>query len=143
MRGKALASGFVDLPYRLYQGDPLWVPPLRSDVHKLISAKTNPFFAEADIENFVAIDVAGTVVGRISATIHHAYNDRFGHEHAFFGLFESVNDPATVMLVVRNGYQVLSLQASVLQKLSALTGVISTIHGSVLQFASTWICLIR
>lgn len=93
VRGKALASGFVDLPYRLYQGDPLWVPPLRSDVHKLISAKTNPFFAEADIENFVAMDGAGTVVGRVSATIHHAYNDRFGPEHAFFGLFESENDP--------------------------------------------------
>ena len=89
---KALAREFVELPFRLYRDDPLWAPPLRSDVLKLISAKHNPFFAEADIENFVALDERGVAIGRISATIHRDYNVRFGLESAFFGLLETEND---------------------------------------------------
>jgi len=95
VRGRALTRAFVDLPYRLYRDDPLWVPPLRGDMHKLISPAKNPFHAEADIEHFIALDDRGTAVGRISATVHHAYNERFGQEHAFFGLLELEND-ATV-----------------------------------------------
>ena len=90
--GKGLAREFVELPFRLYRDDPLWAPPLRSDVLKLISAKHNPFFAEADIENFVALDERGCAIGRISATIHRDYNTRFGPENAFFGLLETEND---------------------------------------------------
>jgi GNAT superfamily N-acetyltransferase len=89
VRNKKLAQNFVELPFRLYRDDELWVPPLRSDVHKLISPKHNPFFAEADIENFIALDGNGKTVGRISASIHREYNQRFGQEQAFFGLLES------------------------------------------------------
>jgi hypothetical protein len=92
MTGKELINAFVDLPFRLYQDDPFWAPPLRSDVHKLISPKHNPFFAEADIENFVALNESKRVVGRISAIIHRDYNERFGIENAFFGLLELEDD---------------------------------------------------
>ncbi|MCW8237302.1 hypothetical protein, partial [Verminephrobacter eiseniae] len=46
----------------------------------------------AAIEHFVAFNEAGVVVvGRISATIHHDYNSRFGEQHVFFGYFECEN----------------------------------------------------
>src|SRR5437667_839514 len=87
-----MARQFVELPFRIYEDDPLWVPPLRSAVHKIISPKHNPFFSEAEIENFVALDGEGRAVGRISASIHAEYNQRFGSEHVFFGFLEVEND---------------------------------------------------
>lgn len=84
---RRLTDLYIDLPFRLYRHDPLWVPPLRADIRKLMSPKKNPLFAEAAIEHFVAFNEAGVVVGRISATIHHDYNSRFGEQHVFFGYF--------------------------------------------------------
>ena len=84
---------YIETPFRLYQNDPLWVPPLRADMRKMMSPKKNPLFAEADIQHFVAVDSMGTPLGRISATIHHDYNRRFGEDHAFFGFFECEQRP--------------------------------------------------
>ena len=80
---------YIEVPFRLYRNDPLWVPPLRSDMRRMMSPRKNPLFAEADIQHFVAVDDDGTPLGRISTTIHHDYNRRFGEERAFFGFFES------------------------------------------------------
>jgi GNAT superfamily N-acetyltransferase len=94
VRTPAQRRAFVDLPFRLYRDDPLWVPPLRGDMHRLMSPSKNPFFDEAEIEHFLCVDAQGRTVGRISASIHHAYNERYGQDNAFFGLLEMENDPA-------------------------------------------------
>ena len=65
---KADENDFIELPYRLYAGDPHWVPPLRSDVRELLDAKKNPFFDHARLQLFLARE-NGSVVGRISAHI--------------------------------------------------------------------------
>ncbi len=85
---------FIELPFRLYANDPLWIAPLRSDMKRMLSPRHNPFFREAEIEHFLAVDAQGQVQGRISVSIHAAYNERFGDEHVFFGLFEVAQDPA-------------------------------------------------
>ncbi|WP_338525314.1 hypothetical protein NUH87_06685 [Pseudomonas batumici] len=85
---------FIELPFRLYADDPLWIAPLRSDMKRLLSPRHNPFFREAEIEHFLAVDAQGQVQGRISVSIHAAYNERFGDEHVFFGFFEVAPDPA-------------------------------------------------
>ncbi len=66
--GKQALTDFVELPYRLYAGDPNWVPPLRSDVYELLNPEKNPFFKHAEGQLFVARR-AGRAVGRISAHI--------------------------------------------------------------------------
>lgn len=83
------AAQYIEVPFRLYRNDPLWVPPLRADMRRMMSPRKNPLFAEAEIEHFVAVDGNGTPLGRISTTIHHDYNRRFGEDRAFFGFFES------------------------------------------------------
>ncbi len=97
MRSVASAAdlrAFVDLPYRHYRNDPLWVPPLRRDVATLLSRTENPFFEHAYVEYFLARSPAGRVVGRIAAI----KNDAHGRAHpdeatvGFFGLFESVDE---------------------------------------------------
>ncbi len=66
--GKQALSDFVELPYRLYAGDPNWVPPLRNEVYELLNPEKNPFYKHAEGQLFVARR-AGKAVGRISAHI--------------------------------------------------------------------------
>jgi hypothetical protein len=61
---------FVDLPYRLYADNPNWVPPLKSEVHGLITPGKNPWLEHAELQLFLAVR-GGAVVGRISAHIDH------------------------------------------------------------------------
>jgi GNAT superfamily N-acetyltransferase len=83
---------FVDLPFELYKNDPVWVPPLKSDVHALFDRAKNPFFEHAEVEPFLAWR-DDRAVGRIVAIDNHAHNAFHGDQVGFFGFFESVDDP--------------------------------------------------
>ena len=85
---------FIAFPYKLHRGDPLWVPPLRMDVRKLLSREKNPFFQHSEAAYFLAErrSGGGGVVGRIAA-IHNRRHDEFHDDGAgFFGFFECAND---------------------------------------------------
>ncbi len=82
---------FFDVADRIYAGDPHWVPPLRNDVAKVFS-DANPLFGHAEMQLFVARR-AGADVGRIAAVLDRNHNDFHGERVAFFGFFESVDDP--------------------------------------------------
>jgi len=84
---------FIELPYRLYRGDPYWVPPLRIAVKELLDREKHPFYKNAQAEFYLARQ-NGKVVGRIAAIIDQGHN-RFHEENAgFFGFFESIDDQA-------------------------------------------------
>ncbi len=65
---KSDRTAFVDLPFRLYAGDPNWVPPLKSEVHALITPGKNPWFEHGEAQLFLA-ETGSRVTGRISAHI--------------------------------------------------------------------------
>lgn len=92
VRGKADLKAFIDLPYRLYSDDPLWVPPLRMDIKDQLNRKKNPWFEHSEAEFFLARR-AGRVVGRISAHIDHNFNEFQDNEWGLFGWFECEDDP--------------------------------------------------
>jgi hypothetical protein len=83
---------FVDLPFRLYRNDPNWVPPLRSDLKNILTPGRNPFWNHAERELLLA-ERDGAVVGRTAAIVDHNYNKYHTSKLAFFGFFESENDP--------------------------------------------------
>ena len=83
---------FVELPYRLYAGDPNWPPPLRSDVRWMLDPAKNPFWKHAKRELFLARR-EGRVVGRIATIVDDEHNRVHGEKIGFFGFFESENDP--------------------------------------------------
>ena len=89
-RSKRDLSRFFDVADRIYRGDSNWVPPLRSDVAKVL-AQSNPFFRHAEIELFVARR-DGEDAGRIAAVLDRHHNDFQGEKTGFFGFFESEND---------------------------------------------------
>lgn len=95
VRQRRNTAAFVAAAWQIRRDDPAWVPQLRRTVRRAMSPDHNPFHREAYIEHFVARRChgadRGTVLGRVAATIHPAYADKYG-PRAFFGLFESVPD---------------------------------------------------
>jgi len=90
---KKLLKEFVELPFRLYRGDPYWVPPLRMAVNELLDRRKHPFYTNADAEFFLALR-DGRTVGRVAAIVDRNYNKFHDEQAGFFGFFEAENDPA-------------------------------------------------
>ena len=57
---------FTRLPARLYESDPVWIPPLPFEREAYFSHRSNPLFKEKRITLWVVYD-SGQPVGRISA----------------------------------------------------------------------------
>ena len=97
-RGKADLERFFSVAERIYAADPLWVPPLRADMAKVFSPE-NPFFRHAEMQLFLARR-GEEAVGRIAAIVDRHHNEFHGERTAFFGFFESVDDPAVARALV-------------------------------------------
>jgi GNAT superfamily N-acetyltransferase len=89
---------FVEVPWRLYRGDPCWTPPLKADYlgSKLLGlpgllTPQHPYHQQADVTHFLARR-GSELVGRVSAAINHRFNDYHKTEIGFFGFFETVRD---------------------------------------------------
>lgn len=82
---------FVMLPWKIYQNDPNWVPPLIADVKETLDKKRNPFFCHADCELYIAQSNNETV-GRVAAIVDYNYCKYHKKNVGFFGFFETVND---------------------------------------------------
>ena len=83
---------FLKVSYGIYQNDPHWVAPLLMDQKKVFT-DANPMFEHAMMQLWVARR-NGQDVGRIAGIIDHNHNRAAKDQAAFFGFFESVNDPA-------------------------------------------------
>jgi hypothetical protein len=91
--GRRDVQRFIRLPWRIYRDDPVWVPPLIRDVRFLLDRDRHPFHRHAEVEYFLAWR-GNDCVGRVAAIVNHTHV-RFHEENAgFFGLFESIDDPA-------------------------------------------------
>ncbi len=91
VENKKQLNQFVKLPWKIYNGDPNWVPPLISDVKKLLDRNHHPFHKHAEVEYFLAYR-GKEVVGRIAAFVNFRHNEYWNEKTGFFGFFESVND---------------------------------------------------
>jgi GNAT superfamily N-acetyltransferase len=91
VRSKRDLIRFIRLPWRLYRGSPLWVPPLISERKRFLDRDRNPFFEHADAEYFMAWR-GGEPVGRISAHIDHRLNEYQDVNWGLFGFFECEDD---------------------------------------------------
>ena len=83
---------FVELPYRLFASESDWVPPLRSDVRRMLDPAENPFWNHAR-RTLLLARRDGSVVGRVAAIADDEHNRVHGDRTAFFGFFECENDP--------------------------------------------------
>jgi hypothetical protein len=88
---RADVARFLELPFRLYRGDPNWVPPLRRDAVLLLNRKRHPFYEHSDAAFFVALR-NGRVAGRIGALELRPYNRAHDVRQASFTMFDCDDD---------------------------------------------------
>ncbi|MBM4041664.1 MAG: N-acetyltransferase [Planctomycetes bacterium] len=83
---------FLRLPWRLYRGDPNWVPPLLSSAARTLDPQRNPFYQHAESRLYLAWR-GRRLVGRVIATVDRNYNDYHKDTMGFWGFFECEDDP--------------------------------------------------
>jgi hypothetical protein len=82
---------FLNVSYGIYANDPHWVAPLLMDLKKVFTAE-NPLFQHARMQLWIARR-DGQDVGRIAGIVDDHYNQSAKEPAAFFGFFESADDP--------------------------------------------------
>jgi len=82
---------FMQFAWSLYNGDPNWIPPLRTNQKELLNFKRHAFYENAKIHTFLAIR-ADKTVGRIAAIIDGHHNDYHKERRGMFGFFECIDD---------------------------------------------------
>ena len=91
---RAHFRAFVDLPWKLYQDDPNWVPPLRLDFKSLMTPGKHPFWLRAERELFIALR-GDQVVGRVAAIVDDNYNHHYHTKLGSWGFFECERNAET------------------------------------------------
>src|SRR3954451_20965483 len=91
-RTPAGVARFLRVPYAIYRDDPNWVAPLLADLKTVFTDK-NPLFEHAAMKLWVAVR-GGRDVGRVAGILARNHNDFHKERTAFFGFFESVDEPA-------------------------------------------------
>ncbi len=91
VRGRREMREFIRLPWRVYEGDPFWVPPLLAERRRFFDRRRNPFFRQAEAEYF-APERSGRIGGTMAAFIDR--EDLRLHDAAagLFGFFETIRD---------------------------------------------------
>ena len=88
VEGRRALRSFVDLPRKLYAGDPNFVPPLTSEEVKKLLPGVNPYFGHAQAA-FWILERDGIPVGRISAARDRSFDEFHRKKAGFFGHFEA------------------------------------------------------
>jgi hypothetical protein len=83
---------FIRLPMRLNRHDPNYIQPLLMERREALTPKTNPFFAHAEVQLWLAVR-DGVDVGRISAQIDRLMPESLG-KAGHFGMIAAEDDPA-------------------------------------------------
>ena len=91
-------KAFVDFAWEVYKDDPAWVPPLKDEVHGLITPGKNPWFEHATAQLWLA-ERAGDVVGRISAQVDQLVQEHMGPGTGQWGMFEVLDGQAAAKLI--------------------------------------------
>ncbi|MDJ0619849.1 MAG: hypothetical protein QNJ63_24425 [Calothrix sp. MO_192.B10] len=85
-------QAFLDIPEKVYQNDPNWVPPIRSSIAKQL-LPDNPFSEYGQFQQFIAVESgSGKPLGRIVAAINQRLIEQEGKNIGLFGYFESVEE---------------------------------------------------
>ena len=90
---------FLELPYRLYCHDPIWVPPLRDEQRGQFDARRNPMLEHCERELFL-LQEGSTTIGRIAAFVDALATAFWKEDIGLFGYFECVQDPEAARVLL-------------------------------------------
>jgi hypothetical protein len=89
---------FVDFAWEVYKDDPHWVPPLKDEVHGLITPGKNPWFEHARAQLWLA-ERGGKVVGRISAQVDDLVQEYMEPGTGQWGFLDALDEEAAQALI--------------------------------------------
>lgn len=89
---KKWMKAFISFPHQLYNNDPFYIPLPDLVMLDMFNEKKNPFFRNAIVAYFLAVDENGNVFGRIAAIENLDHLEQYKDETGFFGFFDCVND---------------------------------------------------
>jgi hypothetical protein len=95
---KADRKAFVDFAWDVYRDDPAWVPPLKDEVHGLITPGKNPWFEHAKAKLWLA-ERDGKIVGRISAQVDQLVQQHMEQGTGQWGMLEALDGEAASALI--------------------------------------------
>jgi hypothetical protein len=95
--GKGM-NDFLSVPVEIYKNDPYLIPPQWSEVLRVLNPAKNPYFEHASLKIYVCYSDK-IPVSRAVMVVNHLYPQRWNKKSAFFGFFESFNDPKPVVLM--------------------------------------------
>jgi hypothetical protein len=98
VESKSDRQAFVNFAWDVYRNDPAWVPPLKDEVHGLITPGKNPWFEHARAKFWLA-ERGGKVVGRISAQVDELVQQHMGEGTGQWGMFEALDGEAAAALI--------------------------------------------
>jgi len=91
VHSRADRNAFIRFPWRIYENDHAWVPPLIIERKAFFDRKSHPFYRHGDAALFLARQ-NGEVVGRIMASDDPNYNAIHDSNVGCFGQFECVDN---------------------------------------------------
>ncbi len=100
VKGKGDLKKFIKFPWKIYKGNPAWVPPLIIDRRDFLNKQKNPFYKIAETQLFLARH-QGEIVGRIATCINRAHNEFHQEKMGSFGFFECIEDYAVARKMLK------------------------------------------
>ena len=82
---------FLTFPWRVFRGDPLWVPPILEEWDRRMDPEQGPWFQHGTAELFIAWK-EGEPVGTICCAKEEARNEQLGRRDCIFGFNHYVRD---------------------------------------------------
>lgn len=99
---KIAEKEFIELPVRLYRGNPCWIRPLDNDIRNVFNPEKNPCFKHGECTRWILRDEKGECVGRVAAFINRKTCNLDKYTVGQMGFFECIdNKEAAFMLFDR------------------------------------------
>lgn len=90
---KITEKAFIELPVRLYKGNPYWIRPLDNDIRNVFDKDKNPCFKQGgECVRWLLQDEAGNYVGRVAAFINRKTYQLDRYTVGQMGFFECIDD---------------------------------------------------
>ncbi len=93
-------ASFFGVPFVQYGEEERYVSPFRPDLRRMLDGTRNPVFAHPDDITYYTVLRGSTPVGRITAHVHAASNERYGRRTGYFGFFDCADDAVAAKLLL-------------------------------------------
>lgn len=91
VESKKELKAFVKVPFKIFKGNPYWVPSIILDDMDTFNKKKNPALETAECRLFIAYK-DGTPVGRVAGILSHVANEKYNTRNLRFGWFDTPDD---------------------------------------------------